>query len=523
MLLFLQQKKIIGFKGAGLLLATLVFFSSSFLYADDSTMFANAARDRNFALYDQLQDQHIDINTLSSDGTPALHWLVRFNELERVRNILDQGADINLLSRYGVNAIYIAAELGYLEMMELLLSFKANVNSFSPTNEPVLFATVRSGNIEALKLLLDSGAELDAVDEAFNQTALMLASRTNNFEMVFLLLQRGADVNAFTKTGTIPNFRLPGAGGGSHGDGIVRGGWPEQGMRNSIPGRLTPLHYAARDGHLNVARILLEAGANINATNANESSALLLAIMNNNIDLAFMLLQNGADYNQRNWYGQSALWSAVDVRNMAVNGSTLSNNVDRLFVLELIKVLLEKGAFPDARVKEVPPLRSWNMPLGSLSWVDFTGQTPFLRAALSGDITVMELLLEYKADPMIETFQGSSALMAAAGVNWVFNQTFDEGDNALLEAVQLCVELGLDVNASNSMGINAMHGAANRGSDAIIEFLHASGARLDFLDNENRSVFDWAQGVFLATHAPFAKPTTLILLTSLQDREGSSR
>ena len=132
--------------------------------------------------------------------------------------------------------------------------------------------------------------------------------------------------------------------------------------------------------------------------------------------------------------------------------------------------------------------------------MDFTGQTPFLTAALAGDVTVMRLLLEHGADPNIPTFGGTTALMAAAGVNWVVDQTYDEGPKALLEAVKLCFELGMDVNAVNSMGLTALHGAANRGSDDIIRFLVDKGAKLDVKDKEGRTPLTWAEGVFLATH-----------------------
>jgi ankyrin repeat protein len=155
------------------------------------------------------------------------------------------------------------------------------------------------------------------------------------------------------------------------------------------------------------------------------------------------------------------------------------------------------------------------MPLGSLSWVDFTGQTPFLRAALAGDLTVMRLLLEHGADPNIPTHGGTTALMAAAGINWAVNQTYDEGAEALLEAVKLCRDLGNDVNAANSMGLRAIHGAANRGSDEIVRWLAANGADLRAADNEGRTPMTWAQGVFLATHAAQPKPSTIALLESL--------
>jgi ankyrin repeat protein len=185
-------------------------------------------------------------------------------------------------------------------------------------------------------------------------------------------------------------------------------------------------------------------------------------------------------------------------------------------ILDFIRFLLEKGADPNIRVKEVPPLRSWMYLLGgSLAWVDFTGQTPFLLAALSGDVSTMRLLREFGADPHIPTFSGTTPLMAAAGVNWVVNQTFDEGQEALLEAVKLCVQLGMDVNATNSMGLTALMGAANRGSDSIIEYLVSKGARLDVKDKEGRSAFNWAEGVFLATHAPVPKPTSMALIQKL--------
>jgi uncharacterized protein len=132
----------------------------------------------------------------------------------------------------------------------------------------------------------------------------------------------------------------------------------------------------------------------------------------------------------------------------------------------------------------------------------------------------MKLLLASGADPRIDTFHGTSALMAAAGVNWVVAQTWTEGPEQLLEAVKLCHSLGMDVNQANSMGITALHGAANRGSEEIIRFLVEKGANLAALDNEHRSALDWAKGVFLATHPPEPKPGSIALLTTLLKAQG---
>jgi ankyrin repeat protein len=241
-----------------------------------------------------------------------------------------------------------------------------------------------------------------------------------------------------------------------------------------------------------------------------------MAISNNHMETARFLIDSGADINAGDWYGRTPLWTAVEVRNMDFDNGTFKNDVDRKPVLEMIQLLLERGANPNPRTKESIPIRRFMLrTTGTLEWVDFTGQTPFLRAALAGDLTVMRLLLKHGADPKIATFAGTTALMAAAGVNWVVDQTYDEGKDALLEAVKLCHELGLSVNDVNSMGVTALMGAANRGSNEIIQFLVDKGAKLDPKDKEGRSALTWAEGVFLATHPAKPKPSSMELLKKL--------
>jgi ankyrin repeat protein len=191
------------------------------------------------------------------------------------------------------------------------------------------------------------------------------------------------------------------------------------------------------------------------------------------------------------------------------------NFVDRGPILVFIHELLDAGASVNARTREVPPSRRWLYALGDVSWVDFTGQTPFLRAALSGDTTVMRLLLTYGADPNLATPAGTTPLMAAAGVNWVVQQTYTESPQAVLDAVKMCLELGNDINASNSMGLTPLLGAANRGSNDVIAYLVSKGARLDVKDREGRTPLRWAEGVFLAAVGAERKPTTIALLEQL--------
>lgn len=345
----------------------------------------------------------------------------------------------------------------------------------------------------------------------------MIAVRENHSEVVRLLVQKGADVNAQTRQGETPGWILPNSVPGfGHGIGIVRGGLPERGSRYFIPGALTPLLYASRDGRLDAAKILVDAGADLKKTDANGIAPLLMAISNDHMDVARYLIDRGADINVSDWYGRTPLWTAVEVRNMDEDNGSFENGIDREPVLDVIRILLEKGADPNPRTKESIPIRRFMLrTTGTLEWVDFTGQTPFLRAAYAGDLTVMRLLLKYGADPKIPTLAGTTPLMVAAGVNWVVDQTYDEGPKNLLEAVKLCYELGMSVNDVNSMGITAVMGAANRGSDDIIQFLVDKGARLDVKDNEGRTPLNWAEGVFLATHPGKAKPSSMALLKKL--------
>jgi ankyrin repeat protein len=265
--------------------------------------------------------------------------------------------------------------------------------------------------------------------------------------------------------------------------------------------------------------MLVAAGADVELADANGIRPLLMAVLNNHLDVARLLLERRANVNADDFWGRSPLWAAVEYRNLDMNNrdqdSPKDNGVDREPILDFISVLIEAGANVNARTREVPPSRRWLYSLGDVSWVDFTGQTPFLTASLAADLTVMRLLLKHGADPNIGTFEGTTPLMAAAGVNWVYSQTFDEGAAARLEAAKLCHELGNDVNAVNSMGLTALMGAANRGSDDIIRFLVEKGAKLDVKDKEGRTAMAWAEGVFLATHPARPKPSSIALIKSL--------
>jgi uncharacterized protein len=484
-----------------------------------------------------LGGEALEPNAPDADGTPALHWVVRLGDLELAKRLVAAGADVNAANRYGVTPLHVAIEEGDAAATRWLLEAGAAVAAATSAGEPPLLLAARVGDAATARALLEHGAAVDARDAAFGQTPLMAAARDGHLELARLLLDAGADPNAQTTAEDAPRFVPPSESppGLSKGIGIIRAGWPEgRGKRFPTAGSKTPLLYAAREGHLAVVNLLVERGAALELADGNGITPLLSALVNasafrvtrggatDHLRIANLLLDAGADVNAQDWYGETPLWAAVDLRNLEIGPADNGVGVrDEAFAL--IGRLLDAGADPNARTREFPHERRYIVAVvGSVAWVDLTGQTPFLRAAAAGDLAVMRRLLEHGADPNIATLAGTTPLMVAAGVNWAVGETYTEGDDALLAAVKLAHELGNDVNAQNSMGVAAIHGAANRGANDVIEYLAANGARLDLADKEGRTPLDWAAGVFLATHPPVRKPETIALLERLQRQRAAT-
>ena len=485
--------------------------------ANDSRL-ADAAMRRDHESIRVLLREKVDVNAAQADGSTALHWVVREGNVELAQLLIRSGANVNVTTRYGVTPIELACTSGNVSMIDALLRAGVDPNAANPGGETALMTAARIGNPDAVKLLLERGARVDTKEKMRGQTALMWAAIENHVDVARLLLAHGANVNAQTDV-MVPDgmessiARADGtqamsANIGAAGPGVYRA--------RAIPspsGAMTPLLFAAREGNLEMARMLIGAKADLNLRSANGTAPLVVAIINNRIRLARYLLEAGADPNIADEYHKRpALFAAIEMRNLNFPPETPPPDPDDGDPLELIKDLLKKGANPNFQTNTTP-VRGFMQLTGS--WVNFDGQTPLIRVALAGDVTVMRLLLEHGADHRIMTYQGSTVLMAVAGVNWVIGETYSRSEDEYLEAARLCLELGLDVNAVNEQGFRAIHGAANRGFDRMIQLLADNGAMLDVKDSQNRTPMTFAEGVFLALQPPSRKPTTIALLEKL--------
>jgi ankyrin len=486
---------------SGVLLAILATSG----WASD-TRIADAAQNGDAALVRSLLSQKSEVSAPQADGSTALHWIVRADDLETADLLIHSGFNVSAANRRGMTPLDVACVNGSAAMIRKLLDAGANPNAAHSDGQTPLMTAARTGNPDAVRVLLDKGAAVNAKDNVAEQTALMFAITENHPDVVRVLIDHGADVNARTTRVETP----PATTGNLQGIGRA------QNREKPVPqGAMTPLLYAARDGRTDIARMLLAAGANLNQPEANGESPLLVAINNGQIETAQMLLEKGADPNATDGFGRAPLWSAVDLRNLDAAEGSGTNGVNREPVLQLIRTLLDRGANPNVQTKVEPPSRRWMMPFGARQWVNPAGQTPFVRAALAGDVAVMRLLLEHRADPNIPTLAGATALMSAAGIGWVPRQTYTEPKESILEAVRLCIEKGSDVNAANAKGFTALHGAAYRGLDDVVQLLVQKGAKLDAKDSEGRTPAVFAEGAYLAGNPPERRSSTVALLQKL--------
>ncbi len=446
------------------------------------------------------------VHAADADGTTPLEWAVYNDDLPTAQRLLRAGADAKAANRYGVTPLSLAATNRNAAMAEALLKAGADANAKVSGGVTILMTAARTGNPEIVRLLIAHGADVNAKEEVYGETALVWAAEQNHAETAQVLIAHGADVNARTNPLERAKDRF----------GL-------EGVLTILPhGNWTPLMYAARQGSLETARTLADAGASLNLTDPDGSTALLLAIINSHYDTAALLTEKGADPNIADASGMAAMYAAVDMHTLGeVYGHPARPATSKITALDLMQVLLAHGADPNARLKTPATQRAHTPGEPSLN----TGSTPLMRAAKNGDAPALRLLLDHGAVPNLAAKNGTTALMFASGLGYgtgtFANDYATEAE--LLESVKVLVTAGADVNAVSETGQTPLHFAAHA-SDDIVKFLAAHGARLDVKDAQGRTPVEMALGIGLHGHAggpPTVREGTANLLRQLIAQSGT--
>jgi uncharacterized protein len=419
----------------------------------------------------------------SADGTTALHWAVYNNDVSQIDRLLATGANANARNDYGSTPLVEAAVVGNVPVIKALLKAGADVESANADGQTALMLIARTNNVEAAQLLLKHGAKVNAREAWRGQTALMWAAAQKQPEMVRLLVKHGAKVN---ERSDLTN--------------VERQVTAEPRMQQRPPGGFTPLLYAARAGCLGCAQELVRGGADINLADPEGITPLIIAGLNLNFDVGAFLVKQGADTNTWDTWGRSPLFAVVDTNTVPTGGRADRPSSDATSGTELIKLLLESGANPNLQTKIVPPLRSLRDDRGPDAVLQ-VGTTPLIRAAKGGDVDVVRLLLAHGANPALTTVAGVTALMVAAGTGYAGRDSRGryQTEEQAAEIITLLADAGADVNQRANDGATALHGAASRGRDAVMNLLVARSADPNIKDARGRTAAEIAAGLRGAT------------------------
>ena len=527
---------------------------------------------------DALLKQGADVNAVQGDGLTALHWAALKGDTELTTMLLSAGGNSRARTRFGgYTALHVAAENGHALVLKALLDAGADVAATTSVGTTALMLAAGAGNTEALTVLLDAGADVNAKEVERGHTPLMFAAAANRLPAVKLLLARRADpgvathvtdLAALSRSGDNPDGRnLPTntqvrSGGNAQPASVSATAAtpaPPPAARIRMPGvdrsyfinelvashgGMTPLLFAARQGYTDVALALLDAGVDVNqAKGGDGTTPLLIACINGHFDLAKLLLDRGADPNRVADNGVAPLYAVINLRWIQESGypNPWAHFDQKTDYLGLMKVLLEKGADPNARVNRKVWYSGYNF---DQSDVEEVGSTAFWRAAYGADVEAMKLLVNHGADPHIPTTKppaaqreggappvavdssapatvavggpAVSALHAASGAGYgegFAGNSHRYAPSGMLAAVKYLVdELHMDVNQRDDEGNTALHNAAARGDNDMVLYLVSKGADVKAVNRKGQTTVDLANGPVQRTQ-PF--PETIAILEKL--------
>jgi len=435
-----------------------------------------------------------DVNQAKTNGTTPLMTAAASGSAEAVKILLDHGADVNAKeSVHGQTALMFAAAMNRDAVIRVLMAHKADPGIATSVTKVVRVRFDQDGNIVedrpgaggrggagARREL--TAEQQDKADEAADaEAAAEKLKRANEQQQADLELL----AKAMNAKGAVYLVAKPKPRAGDISFRAPRRIGPE------YAGGMTALLYAAREGHMEAVKALVESGADINQQSADKFTPLVEALVNGHLDVAKYLVDKGADVKLASVSGLTPLYAVIDVQWAPhVWFPQPSTEQEKTNYLDLMKEIIEKGADVNAAINEKLWFRSFT---NDYTWVDPAGATPFWRAAQSSDTAAMKLLVEHGADPKKATKSGDTPLHAAAGIGWAANWSVNAPVDPL-DAVKMCVELGNDVNAADNRGYTPLHGAAYLGNNEMVKYLVSKGANVKAVTKAGDTVADLANG-----------------------------
>jgi uncharacterized protein len=432
----------------------------------------DAVKHQNKDAIQALLKQRIDVNATEGDGATALHWAAHRNDVETVGELLRRGANVNAANDLGVTPLSLACLNANAAVAEKLLAAGANPN-VSVAGETALMTAARTGSVPIVRALLVHGARVNASEPTRGQTALMWAVAQRHSEITRVLIEAGADINTRSVAYTLRvNYGGQSNNGGDPTNPVTPG--------DTQRGGSTPLLFAARNGDVESARLLLAAGARINDALPDGMTALTLAARSGQTAIARFLIDAGADINDAR-FGYTALHAAVLMGD-----------------IEVVRALLAHGANPNIPLTKAEPIRRGGQDI-SLP-VGYLGATPLLMAAKFADVDMLRALLDAGADPAIPLKSGTTPLLAAAGfgsggatrrgVNPLsayatVSKADEERDT--YEAAKVLLEHHADPNGADPAGNTPLFGAVGKGFNSVVQLLADHGANVNAVNKRGQT------------------------------------
>jgi ankyrin repeat protein len=470
----------------------------------------DAARDGDSAAALKFIDDGADVRAAARDGTTALHWAAHNGDLPLLTKLLKAGAKANARNDYGSTPMQEAAMRGDAALLKALLKAGADVESANDEGETALMTVARTDNVEAARVLIKAGADVNAVEQWRGQTALMWAAAQRNPEMVRLLLKSGA------KPDTVSKIRE-----------WERKVTAEPRPQNRPPGGFTALLLAAREGCAPCAAELVKGRADVNLVNPENISPLLEALLNARFDTAKVLIEAGADVNRWDVWGRAPLYSAIDYNTTPRGGRPDRPSSDVATPLEIAQLLIDHGANLNMQLKLFPPYRALGPDRGGDALLT-TGSTPLLRAAKACDVPATKLLVGAGAMVDLKNNLDATPLLAAAGTNWAITDVRGRfrDEKQCIETAKLLLDAGANVNAVNQAGQGVLHVAARLDLKDLVRFLAGRGAKLDLKDRNGATALDIAEGRTGTAARPGASgpekhPEVAAVLHELLEKQGN--